>query len=235
MSSPTPETGPGALVWDLPVRIFHWSLVVLVPACWVTQEMGSRWMDLHMWLGYAVGALILFRLAWGFFGTRHARFCDFLSGPGQVLAYLRQWARGKDAAVTGHDPAGGWWVVLLMGLLALQVASGMLNSDGALHAGPWHYAVPEELAKTAGALHDDVFDLLMLAVSIHVAAVLAHLARPGIDLVTPMFTGRKPWARSGIRGSRLPRALLLLAAAAGAIALLVWLAPPPDPSDFGLY
>ncbi|MEJ2514991.1 MAG: cytochrome b/b6 domain-containing protein [Gammaproteobacteria bacterium] len=235
MSSSPSETSTGALVWDLPVRIFHWSLAVLVPACWVTQEMGSRWMTLHMWLGYAVGALILFRLAWGFLGTRHARFGDFLAGPTRVFAYFREWMSGRGPTAIGHDPAGGWWIVLLLALLAGQVATGMLNSDGALHAGPWHYAVPEDVADAAAAWHSDIFNLLILAVTVHVAAVLAHLARPGIDLVTPMFTGRKPWANAGIPGSRTPRAMLILVAAAAGIALLVWLAPAPDPADFGIY
>lgn len=226
---------PAPLVWDLPLRLFHWLLVVLFAACWVTQELGSRWMSLHMWLGYCVGALLVFRLAWGFVGPRHARFADFLAGPRRVVRYVTGWLRGTSAAHTGHDPAGGWWVVLMLGLLAVQVATGMLNSDDALHAGPWHYAVPDDLARAAGALHGDIFDVLVATVCIHVTAVLAHLVRPGIDLVTPMFTGRKAWASSGIGDSRLVRAVLAIALGAGLIALLVVLAPPPDPADLGFY
>jgi len=230
-SKPETET----LVWDLPLRLFHWTLALLLVACWATQEFGSRWMQVHLWLGYAVGALVVFRLLWGFVGPRHARFASFVARPAAVGAYLRGWLGGAPRAFAGHNPAGGWSVLAMLALVAAQVATGMMNSDDAIYAGPWHYEVPARIADAAGALHHDLFYALAALAGIHVAAVLAYRWRPGVDLVMPMITGRKRTAEPGIDGSRPWRALLAALAAAALIALAVGLAPAPDPADLGFY
>ena len=190
------------LVWDLPLRVFHWALVLVLAACWATQELGTAWMTLHLWLGYAAGVLLIFRLIWGFVGPSHARFTSFLAGPGSVVTYLSAWLRGRPPESVGHNPAGGWSVVLMLMLVAGQVATGMMNSDDAIYAGPWHYEVPSAVAGTAGALHHDLFWALVVVAALHVAAVLGYLWRPGVDLVRPMITGRKRIARGGIDCSR---------------------------------
>ena len=223
------------LVWDLPLRVIHWLLVVLVPASWVTQSLGGRYMDLHVWLGYAMGVLIVFRVAWGLLGPRSARFATFLRGPRAVAAYLRDWIRGRPAVHAGHNPAGGWAAIAMLALLAAQVTSGMMNSDDTLHYGPWHFAVSAEAADTAGAVHDRGFDVLLALIAVHVVAILLYQLRLGHDLVRPMITGRMPVDGPGIGGSRLWLACLLLMIAAAVIWAVVASAPAPDPVDMGLF
>lgn len=223
------------LVWDLPVRIFHWALALVLAACWATQELGTAWMTLHLWLGYTAGVLVVFRLIWGFVGPRHARFASFLSTPRAVVAYLTAWLRGTPPEAVGHNPAGGWGVLLMLALVAGQFATGMANSDDAAYAGPWHYAVPPAVAGTANALHHDFFWALVVVVVIHVAAVLSYLWRPGIDPIGPMFTGRKRIAEGAIDGSRILRATVALVVAVAVVAGLVLLAPAPDPADLGIF
>jgi len=229
--APSSET----LVWDLPLRLFHWTLALVLVACWATQEMGSRWMQVHMWLGYAAGALVIFRCLWGFAGPRHARFGSFLAGPRAVVAYLRAWLGGAPPHFAGHNPAGGWSVLAMLALVAGQVATGMMNSDDTFHAGPWHYEVPGRIADAAGRLHHDLFYGLAILAGVHIVAVLAYRWRPGVDLVRPMITGRKRTDDPGIDGSRPLRALLALLAAAALIVLAVVLAPAPDLADLGIY
>lgn len=230
-NAPSAET----LVWDLPLRLFHWILALVLVACWATQEMGSRWMPVHMWLGYAAGALVIFRCIWGFAGPRHARFGSFVAGPVAVLAYLRAWLGGTPPEHTGHNPAGGWSVLAMLALVAGQVATGMLNSDDTFYAGPWHYEVPGRIADAAGRLHHDLFYGLAILAGAHVAAVLAYRWRPGVDLVRPMITGRKRIEGPGIEDSRSLRAVLAVLVAVALMTLAVALAPAPDPADLGIY
>lgn len=227
------EKPPERLVWDLPVRLFHWLLAALVGASWISAEAG--WIEVHFYVGYAVAALVLFRLAWGFAGPRYARFGNFLAGPRRTLAYLRDWLGGSAVEPAGHTPAGGWMIILLLALLAVQVASGMANSHDGLDTGPWYWAAPAGLRELAEDVHAAAFDILLVAIAIHVAAVLLYLWRPGVNLVASMFTGRKHTTEPAIPGSRLPLALLLLAAAAAGIWYLVSAAPGPSLSDLGLY
>src|SRR6056297_2651238 len=209
------------LVWDLPLRLFHWLLVLLLAASWLTAELER--MTLHFYAGYGVATLLLFRLAWGFAGPRYARFGSFVAGPRRVLAYLRDWLNGKAREPAGHTPPGGWMIFALLSLIALQVASGMMNSHDGLDAGPWYWAAPEDLRDLAEDVHAVGFELLL------------YLLRPGINLVGAMFSGRKRTGEPAIRSSRLPLALALLAAAAAGVWYLVNAAPPPSMADLGLY
>lgn len=215
------------------MRVFHWSLVVLVAAAWASAEAG--WMEVHFYVGYTIAALLLFRIAWGLVGPRYARFTDFVAGPRGVVAYLRGWLDGTAHEPAGHTPAGGWMILALLFLLALQVASGMLNSHDGLDAGPWYWAASADLRDLAEDAHETVFDILLVAAAAHIVAVLLYLVRPGINLVAAMFSGRKHTAAPAIPGSRLPLALLLLAAAAAGVWYLVSSAPGPSLGDLGLY
>lgn len=221
------------LVWDLPLRLFHWLLVLLLGASWLTAELGR--MSLHFYAGYALATLLLFRVAWGLAGPRYARFSGFVAGPRKVWRYLRGWLGGSASEPAGHTPPGGWMILALLALLVVQVASGMLNSHDGLDAGPWYWAAGDSLRELAEAVHATAFDLLLGLSAVHVAAVLLYRLRPGVDLVGPMFTGRKRTAEPPIAGSRLPLAVALLVAAAAAVWLIVSSAPPPSMADLGLY
>jgi len=221
------------LVWDLPVRVFHWSLVLLFGASWLTAELGL--MDLHFYSGYGIATLVLFRIAWGLVGPRYARFSSFLAGPRRVLRYLRDWLGGAAREPAGHTPPGGWMILALLMLLAAQVATGMVNSHDGLDAGPWHWGASPSLRALGETWHARLFDLLLVLAAAHVVAVLLYRLRPGIDLIGPMFTGGKYTPEPAIPGSRLALAAALLLASAAAVWLLVSSAPPPSLADLGIY
>jgi cytochrome b len=223
----------GKLVWDLPLRLFHWLLVLLLAASWLTAELGLT--DLHFYSGYAVATLLLFRLAWGVVGPRYARFTSFVAGPRRVARYLRGWATGSGTDPAGHTPAGGWMILLLLALLAAQVATGMVNSHDGADAGPWYWAASRAVRDLGAAWHARLFDLLLVCSALHVLAVLLYRLWPGVDLVGPMFTGRKRTAEPAIAGSRLPLAATLLLAAAAAVWLIIEAAPPPSMADLGIF
>jgi cytochrome b len=221
------------LVWDLPLRLFHWLLVLLFAASWLTAELAL--MDLHFYAGYGIAALLLFRLGWGIAGPRYARFASFLAGPVPVFRYLGCWLRGEAREPAGHTPPGGWMILLLLALLGGQVATGMVNSHDGLDAGPWYWAASRELRALGATWHARLFDLLLVFAALHILAVLLYRLRPGIDLIGPMFTGRKLTEEPAIPGSRLLLATVLLAAAAAAVWLIVQAAPPPTLADLGIY
>jgi cytochrome b len=223
----------GKLVWDLPVRVFHWALVLLVATSWLTAELGL--MDLHFYSGYGIATLVLFRLAWGVAGPRYARFTSFVAGPRRVLRYLRGWLGGLPQDAAGHTPPGGWMILALLTLLAAQVATGMVNSHDGLDTGPWYWGASRALRAFGETWHARLFDLLLVLAAVHVVAVLSYRLRPGIDLIGPMFTGRKRTAEPAIPGSRLPLAAFLLLCAAAAVWTIVRSAPPPSLADLGIY
>lgn len=163
-------------VWDPFVRIFHWSLVSLFAAAWLTSENLTK---PHVWIGYAMLALVVVRIVWGFVGSHHARFADFVRGPGVVLAYLRDMARGRAPRILGHNPAGG------MMILALIAALGATGITGWLMTGPlWGNEAIEDLHEAAA------FATLGL-VGLHVAGVVLSSLAHGENLVRAMITGRK--------------------------------------------
>ncbi len=231
----TPPDAPGPLVWDLPLRLFHWLLVLALAGAWLTHELGVKYMDWHMRFGYGVIGLVLFRIVWGFAGPRHARFGDFLRGPGAVAAYARDWLAGRVRVSAGHNPLGGWSVLALLAVAAVQSVTGLFNSDDILTSGPWHGAVSDDTADTLSWLHAVNFNVLLALAGLHVAAILAYWLRLRINLVTAMITGRKRGAESAgrIAGHRLVPALVLAALAAGAVWLMLELAPEPAAGDFG--
>jgi cytochrome b len=227
------EQASPRLVWDLPVRLFHWLLVLLFGAAWLTAEL--RLMDWHFYAGYGIATLLLFRLAWGVVGPRYARFTHFLAGPVRVARHLRAWLRGEAEEPAGHTPPGGWMILALLLLLGAQVASGMVNSHDGLDAGPWYWAASGDVRALGETWHARLFDLLLVFAGVHIVAVLLYRLWPGIDLIGPMFTGRKRTTEAPIPGSRLPLAAVLLAAAAGAVWFIVSSAPGPTPADLGIF
>jgi cytochrome b len=171
-------------VWDVPTRAFHWLLVALFAALWISGARGK--LELHMTLGALVLALLLFRLAWGLLGSRTARFSDFLAGPRRVAAYLRgQWYG------LGHNPLGGWMVAALLVLLTVQAAAGLFTSDDILTDGPLVWLASGSTVKLLSTVHRVLSKLLLGFVVLHVGAALYYRFGKADDLITPMLTGRK--------------------------------------------
>jgi cytochrome b len=233
MSDATSRSGPGgakpkgALVWDLPTRLFHWLLAAAVIGAWATGE-GPR--QVHVWCGYAIIVLIVFRLIWGVIGGRHARFTDFVRGPTAVALHLRELRDARTAPPeAGHNAAGGWMVLLLLGLIGLQVTLGLFTDDDILFVGPLGELVSYDTRLQITAIHEVLGSILPWVIGIHVAAVLLYWIARRQNLIWPMITGYKPWVSPvevtplPPRAGSLPRAVLALAVGiAVVVAIMIW-------------
>lgn len=212
-------------VWDVPTRLFHWALVVLVVANVATGKIGGvRLMEIHMMSGYAILALVLFRLAWGFVGGRHARFASFLKGPRAVIAYLKGFPAGRTARHLGHNPLGGWSLVAMLALLLLQAGTGLFANDDILSEGPLMRRVSKSTSDFLTYVHYLSSNVLIAIMCLHVAAVFVYLAK-GENLIRPMITGVKRWSSGDPNDRRaigsIGLALVLLALAAVAVWTIV--------------
>jgi cytochrome b len=209
-------------VWDWPVRLFHWSLVALLVAAVVTAKIGGNAMAWHMRAGMAILTLVLFRILWGFAGSRHARFASFVRGPGAVMAYLRSVLEPPRQFHAGHNPLGGWSVVAMLLVLLAQATSGLFANDDIATDGPLVRLVSKATSDAITWFHHRNFWVLATLATLHVAAVAYHFVALRDDLVRPMITGVKRLpslhAAEGSGPTPTPRALLLLALAA----LAVW-------------
>lgn len=176
-------------VWDLPTRLFHWALVVLVGLAW--WSVSDRNLQLHRICGSLVAGLLVFRLWWGLFGGSTARFAAFLKGPGAVVSYARG-LLGHGEPAAGHNPMGGWSVAALLSLLLAIVGFGLFAVDvDGLESGPFSYLVSYEVGRTASHLHDLMFDGLKVLVVVHLAAIGFYAVVKREDLVRAMVDGRK--------------------------------------------
>jgi len=206
-ASPAEAGGQGAarrsiLVWDLPVRVFHWLLVLSFAGAWLTAE-SERWRDVHVMLGYTMAGLVAFRIVWGFVGTRHARFASFVRAPSAIARYVRSLLRGRPESHPGHNPAGAIAIVALLALVALTAATGWatLNEAGG------HFL--EEA-------HEAIANTLLALIGVHVAAVVLSSWLHRENLVGAMIHWRKRGADTEkIRRPLRPIAALLLAAVVG--------------------
>lgn len=175
-------------VWDPLIRIFHWSLVGFFALAWLTAE---EVQSLHEWSGYAVAALVGFRLVWGVIGTRHARFTDFIYRPSTIEAYLKGLFTGRARHYVGHNPAGGLMVIALLIGLAMLTFTGMalvaIDGEGPL-AATWIAGLSEHLVEE---VHEFFANLMLLMVGVHVAGVLVSSLLHRENLVRAMISGRK--------------------------------------------
>jgi cytochrome b len=178
-------------VWDVPVRLFHWLLVVLVVLSFVTGKLGGNWLQWHFRSGYCILALVLFRVAWGFVGSETARFRNFLGGPARAVVYARSLLRGARMFHAGHNPMGGLMVALMLALLLVQTASGLFADDDAGTTGPLAEKVAESTSKLLTRIHKINVNVILVCVALHVCAALLYLFLKKDNLIRPMFTGTK--------------------------------------------
>lgn len=190
------------LVWDMPVRLFHWLMVLCFAGAYLTAET-ERFRLVHVTLGYTMAGLVAFRLIWGLMGTRYARFSSFVRGPGAAWRYLRSLPGGRPEHHVGHNPAGALAIVLILGLTAMVSSTGWANYNEL--GGEW-------LEET----HEVLANLMLLIVGVHVAGVVLSSWLHKENLVRAMVTGRKPGqAQDGIRRAWLSVAALMLVAVLG--------------------
>jgi cytochrome b len=182
---------PGAYIWDLPVRLSHWGLVLAIFGCYATTKLGWLPMDWHFWFGYAALGLVLFRLCWGLLGGEHARFGNFLRGPRAVLSHLRELFGTGYRPHVGHNPLGGWAALLLLLLIGLQAALGLFSSDEIQWYGPLSERVSTDSMQAASSWHRVLELWLLLLIGLHLAAIAFYTWVKHDALLPAMVHGRK--------------------------------------------
>lgn len=193
---------PRVLVWDVPLRLFHWLMVACFGGAYLTAE-SSFWRPVHTTLGYTMAGLVMFRLLWGLVGTRYARFSQFVRGPRAALAYLNSLRRGQPLHYTGHNPLGALAVIALLGLTLIVALTGWATLSD------WDGKWSEEL-------HEGLANAMLGLVVLHVVAVFISSRLHHEHLIAAMLHGMK----EGLPGEGIPHhrrvvALLLLAAVLG--------------------
>lgn len=212
-------------VWDLPTRVFHWSLALLVITAIVSVKVGGNAMTWHFRAGYAVIALLGFRLVWGLIGGRWSRFTSFIYAPGTIRRYLRGEHRPGDHFEVGHNPLGSLSVLGLLGILALQVSTGLFSDDEIANSGPLVKFASGAASSLATKWHADFGAVIIyVLVGLHVAAIVYYRRRKQLDLVTPMIKGDKLLpAQVPASVDNLPRRLLAVALLVGFGLAVAWL------------
>ena len=218
------DTATKQRVWDLPTRLFHWTLVVLVGLSWWSAENDQQ--DLHLYLGYGVLSLLLFRIGWGLAGSSTARFSSFVRGPGAVVRYVRDRFHWP---LAGHAPLGALSVLALLAMLFVIVGTGLFAADeDGLFSGPLAYLVSVGVSDTMTGLHEELFDILLVLIGLHVAAILLYRLALGRNLLGPMITG-KAELEPGVEPMRAGKWWVALICLVAAIAITRWIiggAPP---------
>ncbi len=210
-------------VWDLPVRVFHWAIVVLIFAAWLTQELNR--MDLHVWVGYTILTLLLFRIAWGFVGSDTARFGGFLRSPLAALQHLAHLHRREVDREVGHNAAGGWMVLLMLVVIGVQAGTGLFSNDDGNTEGPLMHFVSKDQSNWLSHVHSLNFKLIEGIIVLHVLAIALYAGLKRQNLLWPMITGSKTMPKD-VTPPRLASpvlALVMLAVAAGVVTWMVWL------------
>ncbi len=218
--------GNGVRVWDLPVRLFHWSLLAAVVTSVATGLTGGLWqMDLHVVSGCVVLGLVLFRVLWGLVGGRHARFAGFVKGPVTVMRYAVDFLRGRAVHTAGHNPLGGWSVVLILLALAVQAGTGLFANDDIFLEGPLAKYAGKALSDRLTGIHHLMSTVIYVLVAAHVAAIALHWWK-GDNLVKPMITGVKSGIDPAVGDGPTPwgwlAAAVIVAAAPVAWILSIW-------------
>jgi cytochrome b len=232
MAGADDEQGDGARdvrVWDLPTRLFHWALVVLIALQFATADFELLSMEWHYRFGYATLALIVFRVAWGFVGSQTSRFADFVRGPATVAHYLRDLfssapSASNPAAHIGHNALGGWSVLAMLACVLALAGSGLFASDGIDEDGPFVDFVSTATVKLMTRVHHLGETVLLVLIALHIAAVLLYWLIKHDNLLSPMLNGRKRIGGTARAPSFVSawRGLMVLALACAAVAALWW-------------
>jgi len=226
------------MVWDLFLRLFHWLLVITLGVSWLTAELGVEYREYHFYSGYTALGLVVFRVLWGLIGSSYAQFRHFLRGPGAVMDYVR--ARVAGAAppdkYPGHNPLGGFAVLVILFFVAAQAMTGLFADDDILYTGPWRDAVSAATANGLTAWHHTNFDFLLAVAVLHVLAIVLYRLRFDEHLTSAMIHGRKSIERFGeyapINAVPWLRGIIAIGLAIASVWLMLELAPEPVYEDY---
>jgi cytochrome b len=212
-------------VWDLPVRLVHWALVALLGFSWWSGMQGGMTMTYHLWSGYAILTLVLFRIVWGFAGSTHARFGAFLYAPRTMVQYARTLGSRRAGAYVGHNPVGGLSALLMLLSILVQAGTGLFSNDDILTEGPLYRYVTKETSDWITTIHNYNFYVLLALAAIHIAAIAYYWVYKRENLTVAMFTGKKrlapELAANQLRTESYGKALVLLVICAAAVLALV--------------
>lgn len=210
-------------IWDLPIRLFHWLLVILIAYSWYTMEIEED-LDKHFISGYCVLALILFRLVWGFVGTRHARFRTLFFSPGEIISYTKSLFSVPTKEYAGHNPLGSLSVMALLFFLAVQAGTGLFSNDEDYYFGPLSDYVSTKTSDLLTEIHHLNFNILLGFIVLHILAILYYQLIKKEKLLAAMFHGKKALQsenENSISHSKLWTALIVILLSAGAVYALV--------------
>jgi cytochrome b len=177
--------------WDLPTRLFHWLLVVLIACAYISYEFGDVQMKWHMWNGYAILTLCVYRLLWGVLGSSTARFSHFIKGPRAIFGYIHSLRTGQPQKYLGHNPVGALMVMALLVMILVQGTMGLFTSDDIFVEGPLVFLASSDWVTLAGSIHRLGFWVIVSFVGLHVLAALFYLLIKKENLIRAMVTGKK--------------------------------------------
>ncbi len=174
-------------VWDLPIRVFHWLLVVCIAGSFLTINLGDQFIQWHAYCGYSILTLLIFRIIWGFVGSTHARFLSFIPSKQAIFDYLR----GRSPHVLGHNPIGAISVFALLFVLSIQVFTGLFVDDEVSFKGPLEKYVSGSVSSFLSEIHEGNQVVILTLIAIHIAAIIFYKKFKGEDLIKPMISGDK--------------------------------------------
>ena len=172
-------------IWDLPIRLFHWLLVLCIAGSFVTINLGDEFIQWHAYFGYSILTLLIFRIVWGFVGSKHARFLSFIPSKQAIFDYLQ----GRSPRVLGHNPIGALSVFALLFVLSVQVFTGLFVDDEVSFKGPLEKYVSGSVASFFSEIHEGNQVVILTLIAIHIAAIIFYKKFKGEDLIKPMISG----------------------------------------------
>ncbi len=179
------------LIWDLPLRIFHWSLVICLLGSWYTSNQDNGLIEYHLTLGYITLGLIIFRVLWGILGTTHSRFSQFIPSLAKLSLYIKNFYSSDTPSHPGHNPLGSLMVVFMLAVIFLQAVSGLFMNDDIFTSGPYYGTLDEKLEVIAVFIHHNGFNVILATIAMHIFAVIFYTIFKKQSLVLPMVTGKK--------------------------------------------
>ena len=208
--------------WDLPTRLFKWTLVLLIIAAWVSSSFADPVMTVHKAVGYAVLTLLVYRVLYGFFGASTARFKAFVRPPSDVIAYFRALRANTARPYLGHNPAGGAMIVLLLLACGVQAVIGLFASDGVTASGPFADRIGDRLSGWATSIHATWFYVILGLAAVHIGVNLYYQFRKRDNVIGAMITGQKAAANFADERAVKERSPLVAVGCLATAALLVY-------------
>ncbi|MGB1201530.1 MAG: cytochrome b/b6 domain-containing protein [Cognaticolwellia aestuarii] len=218
------------LIWDLPLRIFHWLLVLSIGASWYTSDQDNGLIEYHLLVGYFALGLIVFRILWGFLGTTHSKFIHFFPSLKKIIAYIQSFKQADPVHYAGHNPLGSLMVFFMLITILLQAVSGLFMDDDIFTTGPYSGSINSSVESVLVYIHRNGFNLILAAIALHISAVIFYERVKKQALISAIITGKKSARmvnkKDSISHSKIGLAILISIVVAGFIYWLVVLNAP---------